>query len=118
MSDSEDLKRAVDQALNSVQHLGESHQSSNRTINDLHAQLSQLGGTTMALKQGLKEQSQLLLPNITMDHSEARAATARHGSILAASPMNATMRGGTAPTARGTPRSPAGLRSSVNTEWT
>mmetsp|Transcript_95291 Transcript_95291/g.188866 ORF Transcript_95291/g.188866 Transcript_95291/m.188866 type:complete len:411 (-) Transcript_95291:73-1305(-) len=120
MSDSEDLKRAVDQALNSVQHLGESHQSSNRTINDLHAQLSQLGGTTMALKQGLKEQSQLLLPNITMDHSEARAATARHGSILA-SPMNATMgRGGTAPAPkpRGTPRSPAGLRSAVNTEWT
>jgi len=110
----------VDQALNGVQHLGESHQSSNRTINDLHAQLSQLGGTTMALKQGLKEQSQLLLPNITMDHSEARAATARHGSILAACPLNATMRGGTVPAQnpRGTPRSPAGLRSPVNTEWT
>jgi len=106
----------VDQALNGVQHLGESHQSSSKTINDLHAQISQLGGTTMALKQGLKEQSQLLLPNITLDHGEARAATARHGSLLAASPMNATMRG-TAPKPRGTPRSPAGgLR--VNTEWT
>merc|ERR550532_3155041 len=34
MSDSEDLKRSVDQAVNGVQHLGESHQSSNRKIND------------------------------------------------------------------------------------
>lgn len=119
MTDSEDLKRAVDQALSGVQHLGESHQSSSRTINDLHAQISQLGGTTMALKQGLKETSQLLLPNITMDHGEARAATARHGSMLAVSPMNTTMRAGGPPRPKpmGTPRSPAGLRSQ-NTEWT
>jgi len=121
MSDTEELNRAVDQALNGVQHLGESQNSSNSTLNDLHAQLSQLGGTTMAIKQGLKEQSQLLLPNITMDHGEARSAAARHGSILAVSPTGATMgRGGAAaaPKPRGTPRSPAGLRSSVNTEWT
>merc|ERR1712083_1198326 len=35
-----------------------------------------------AVRAGLKEQSSLLLPNIHMDSSEARAASQRHGSLL------------------------------------
>lgn len=82
MAETEDLKRAADHALNGVHALGESHGSSSHQINSMQSQLTQLAGSVMSLRAGLKEQSSLLLPNITLEHGEARAASARHGSLL------------------------------------
>jgi len=114
MADTEDLKRATDQALSGVHSLGESHGSSSHQLNTMQAQLMQLSGSVMALRAGLKEHSSLLLPNITLDHGEARAASARHGSLL----MGGNGGGGMARTTP-SPRAPS-ARSRANTPqmWT
>lgn len=114
MADTEELKRSADAALNGVHSLGESHGSSSYQMNNMQAQLMQLTGSVMALRAGLKEHSSLLLPNITMDHGEARAASARHGSLLHNGTAGGGLRGAT-PSPRG-----ASARSRANTPqmWT
>eukprot|EP00419_Tripos_fusus_P016272 CAMPEP_0172736552 /NCGR_PEP_ID=MMETSP1074-20121228/115363_1 /TAXON_ID=2916 /ORGANISM="Ceratium fusus, Strain PA161109" /LENGTH=431 /DNA_ID=CAMNT_0013565773 /DNA_START=8 /DNA_END=1303 /DNA_ORIENTATION=+ len=126
VAETKDLRRLVDQALDGVQMLGESHNNSTWTINNLHAQLTQIGGTTQALKAGLKEHSQLLLPNIILDNPEvgvfaanqARMPSSRHGTLLLGNLVRAPSPRGNP--ARGTPRTatPLPLAPLQEMEWT
>lgn len=62
--------------------LKDAQDRANGMIQQVRRELSDVGATTMAVKAGLKEQSSLLLPNLTMDSQEARQASERHGSLL------------------------------------
>lgn len=65
-----------------VSILSEGHELSKNQLNHLHKELAEVGATAQAVKAGLKETSSILLPNINMDHTESRTASARHGSLL------------------------------------
>jgi len=79
----DNVRQNLDQANGKVQTLKEGFERSSNMIHYLGEKLAEVNSTTQAVKAGLKEQSSLLLPNIHLDSQEARAATARHGSILA-----------------------------------
>mmetsp|Transcript_69260 Transcript_69260/g.202789 ORF Transcript_69260/g.202789 Transcript_69260/m.202789 type:complete len:407 (-) Transcript_69260:26-1246(-) len=74
-----------------VQALKDAQDRANTVIQLLRRDLAEVGATTEKVKAGLKEQSSLLLPNLSLDSAEARAATARHGSLLQTAPLGGTM---------------------------
>jgi len=101
VDDSDDLRKMLAELQARVQSLGEGTGRNGDSIAQLMRELSEVGATAQAVRAGLKEQSSLLLPNITMDSAEARAGAARHGSLL----MSHSMGGGTTP--KKTPRTSA-----------
>merc|ERR1712060_606425 len=62
--------------------LKELHERSGHQITRLQREIADVTALALAVKAGLKESSALLLPNIHREHSEVRAATIRHGSLL------------------------------------
>lgn len=65
-----------------VQVLKEGQEMAKSHIHHLRGELTEVSNTAQRVQAGLKEQSTLLLPNIHLDSPEARAITARHGSLL------------------------------------
>merc|ERR1712187_1053539 len=83
------LTAELNDTRQTVQSLKEGQAVNKSQLATLHREIAEVGATTQAVKAGLKETSSILLPNINMDHTESRTATARHGSILqAGTPLN------------------------------
>mmetsp|Transcript_103712 Transcript_103712/g.293150 ORF Transcript_103712/g.293150 Transcript_103712/m.293150 type:complete len:412 (+) Transcript_103712:82-1317(+) len=111
----DDSRKHVEDLRSKVQALREGQERAGAVLGTLRRELSEVSSTAEKVKAGLKEQSSLLLPNLSLDSSEARAATQRHGSLLQSQPLGFTprkpparpaSRGGTAP--RGTGSSVGG----------
>lgn len=60
----------------------QNQEATSRRLDNMNAELKEVGRTASAVRAGLKEQSSILLPNIHMDSTEAASASARHGSLL------------------------------------
>jgi len=78
----EDLKQKLDHALATIASAHQGQDRANQSLRDLSERLAQVGATADAVRAGLKESNSLLLPNIHLDSTEARHASARHGSLL------------------------------------
>jgi chromosome segregation ATPase len=83
------LRQNLQEALSRLQSVTEGNERANSSIHDLKSQLDEVGAATDAVKAGLKESNNLLLPNIQKDSSTARQASFRHGSLL----LTGTLRG-------------------------
>lgn len=110
--DAEDLRLKLQDVGSKVQSLGEGQHRNGDTLANIMRELAEVGATAERVRAGLKEQSSLLLPNITLDSAEARMASARHGSLLATNTMIGM---GTSP--KKTPRRPP-MSASGNLAWT
>jgi len=116
----EGLRQALDHANSRIQATTEGNDRANSNISDLKRQLADTEATARAVKAGLKESNNLLLPNLHLDSQEARSASQRHGSLLHTGNINSSGGGGTL-TPRKTPRTqtPRGLGASLTPQtWT
>lgn len=76
------LRGSVGDTQGKLNALKDGQERTNGIVQHVRRELQEVGATTAAVKAGLKEQSSLLLPNLTMDSQEARSASQRHGSLL------------------------------------
>lgn len=85
--DTSGAQENVEDLRTKLNALKDAQDRANTMIQMLRRDLAEVGATTEKVKAGLKEQSSLLLPNLNLDSAEARAATARHGSLLQTTPL-------------------------------
>jgi len=90
MDRGENLKQQLDQALANITSSQQDNARASSTLGELSDRLAQVGATADAVKAGLKESNNLLLPNIHLDSQEARQSSARHGSLLMSSHLGHT----------------------------
>jgi len=76
------LRQNLQLALSRLQILTEGNDRANSTISDLKSQIDEVGATADAVREGLKESNDLLLPNIHLASPSARRASYRHGSLM------------------------------------
>jgi len=100
----ESLKQSLDHANSCLQSVTEGNDRANSELSDLKRQLADTEAVAKAVKAGLKESNNLLLPNLHLDSHEARNASQRHGSLLQTNNINASSGAGGSLTPRRTPR--------------
>jgi len=90
-SDLQATREKLDMHANLVdlQTVTEGNDRANSTIVDLKSKIDEVGATADAVKEGLKESNELLLPNIHLASPTARRTAFRHGSLM----MTSTLKG-------------------------
>jgi len=83
------LRQNLQMALARLQIVTEGNDRANSTIVDLKSKIDEVGATADAVKEGLKESNELLLPNIHLASPTARRTAFRHGSLM----MTSTLKG-------------------------
>lgn len=91
-NDTDFSRQSIDDIRSKVRQLENGQDRAVDVIQQLRVQLAETSATTDRVKAGLKEHSSLLLPNLSLDSPEARAATQRHGSLLVTGPLVSTPR--------------------------
>mmetsp|Transcript_10868 Transcript_10868/g.33976 ORF Transcript_10868/g.33976 Transcript_10868/m.33976 type:complete len:405 (-) Transcript_10868:102-1316(-) len=91
-TDTDGARQNLEDLRSKVQALKDGQDRTSAMLQHLRRELTEVGATTEKVKAGLKEQSSLLLPNLSLDSQEARAATQRHGSLLQTTPLGVSPR--------------------------
>jgi len=91
-SDTDCSRQNLDDMRSKIRMLENGQDRAMDVIQQLRVQLAETSATTERVKAGLKEHSSLLLPNLSLDSPEARAASQRHGSLLMTGPLCSTPR--------------------------
>jgi len=91
-NDTDFSRQNIDDMRSKVRALENGQDRALDVIQQLRIQLAETSATTDRVKAGLKEHSSLLLPNLSLDSPEARAASQRHGSLLMTGPLVSTPR--------------------------
>mmetsp|Transcript_7464 Transcript_7464/g.16268 ORF Transcript_7464/g.16268 Transcript_7464/m.16268 type:complete len:412 (-) Transcript_7464:181-1416(-) len=118
----DNIRGGLEETRTQLTGLSQGHDLVKRHIHQLHSNVAEANQTALAVKAGLKDTSQLLLPNIGMDSSEALSMIKKHGSILDPGVFSMPGVPGTSPrksfgTPRGSRISAVGGRSMSST-WT
>jgi len=85
------LRQNLQAALSRLQMVTEGNDRANVTITDLKSKIDEVGATADAVKEGLKESNELLLPNIHIASPTARRASFRHGSLMMTSTLKSSL---------------------------
>jgi len=85
------LRQNLQAALSRLQMVTEGNDRANLTITDLKSKIDEVGATADAVREGLKESNELLLPNIHLASPTARRASFRHGSLMMTSTLKSSL---------------------------
>mmetsp|Transcript_13544 Transcript_13544/g.26687 ORF Transcript_13544/g.26687 Transcript_13544/m.26687 type:complete len:431 (-) Transcript_13544:384-1676(-) len=87
----DNLRQSLQVALSRLQMVTEGNDRANSTISDLKHQIDEVGAAADAVREGLKESNDLLLPNIHLASPTARRASFRHGSLMMTSTLKSSL---------------------------
>jgi len=87
----DNMRKEKEEHRRQLQNLKQGQELAQGQMQSLRTELADVDTTTRAVKEGLRETSSLLLPNIHLDSSEARSASMRHGSLLQTGNLSAVV---------------------------